>query len=488
MTDPIVTRRTLLASSAATAILGVPELTSSAMAQSPDALQNWLAAKAVAVRSVDARDEDFSDLEPLAALIGDARIVQLGEPSHAAGTCFAAKARLCKWLHQRLGFSVVVWESGFYDVELTEAGLAAGDDAVASARRGILVNWSASEEVRPPFEHARASHAGDRPLVMAGFDMSATRPFADLANELRAYVGGLRDSGLREDAMVATEETIAAFSVLNAYVEAQANLHAELIEVTGDARTEAVAAWERDVGAPLRPRRETLDRLQPAVDRLVGLFETEAAAFAAIDGERRRGFMAHNVANLGARGVNLYERHAADLPEKPEAVVQENRRDALNAENMRWLIEEGFPDRKLIVWAHNAHVMNAYYLGPDFKSVSLDPVPNAMKPMGVFLAERLGDALYTIGFTAYEGEDGWVGLQAGPIAPASVGSIEERLNQLGRPYAVLDLRGSRGAPGHPLREPKFVRVPKYDEVEIDATGPYDAIFFIARMAPATLIR
>jgi hypothetical protein len=46
--------------------------------------------KARPIRSIDPSDEDYSDLEPLADAIGDARVVQLGEPSlearlHALG-------------------------------------------------------------------------------------------------------------------------------------------------------------------------------------------------------------------------------------------------------------------------------------------------------------------------------------------------------------------------------------------------------------------
>lgn len=89
-------------------------------------------------------DEDFSDLEPLLDAIGSARVVQLGEPSHGAGSAFAAKVRLIKFLHQRMGFDVLAWESGLYDVESSEAGLRAGVDAVASAQRGIFPVWSAS--------------------------------------------------------------------------------------------------------------------------------------------------------------------------------------------------------------------------------------------------------------------------------------------------------------------------------------------------------
>jgi erythromycin esterase len=99
-------------------------------------------------------------------------VVQLGEPSHGAGGSFAAKVRLIEFLHQRMGFDVVAWESGLYDVHLTQAALRAGDDAMAAAQAEILVVWSASEEIRALFEYARASQSTARPLEMAGFDMN----------------------------------------------------------------------------------------------------------------------------------------------------------------------------------------------------------------------------------------------------------------------------------------------------------------------------
>src|SRR5258708_37472486 len=82
----LITRRAMLASVGASAILGLPELASSTWAQSSDGLQDWLRVNANAVRTVEAIDEDFSDLEPLARGVGDARGVQLGAPSHGAVT------------------------------------------------------------------------------------------------------------------------------------------------------------------------------------------------------------------------------------------------------------------------------------------------------------------------------------------------------------------------------------------------------------------
>jgi erythromycin esterase len=455
-----ITRRTLLAS------FGASALTSSAWAQSPDVLQDWLRANAIPIRTVDAVDEDYSDLEPLGKLISGARVVQLGEPSHGAGTSFAAKVRLVKFLHARMGFDVLAWESGFYDLTRTEAGLRAGDDAVASAQRGVLKIWSASEQCRPLFEYAKMSHTSKRPLTMAGFDMQFTSDaFVDFAAELRSFVGALHPRSLRRAAVQAANDTIEGFAGFDAYVQALA---------------------ARVPTKPPLPGRDALDRAQLAVDRLTDLFVNHASAFG---DNRQRGFMARALVNLAGFGANLYERYGTDGGESSDALlVRENRRDAINAQNLRWLIEEGYRGRKVIIWAHNAHAMNAYYKS-DWKSISLDPAADAMKPSGVFLAEWLGKDLYTIGCTTYAGEDGWVGSKPAPVPSAREGGIEERLHRLGMPYAFLDLRAARAVADHPMRRPQTMRLPKYDEIEIaDATRPYDAIFYAARMEPATLIR
>ncbi|HEU4591063.1 MAG TPA: erythromycin esterase family protein, partial [Steroidobacteraceae bacterium] len=138
----------------------------------------------------------------------------------------------------------------------------------------------------------------------------------------------------------------------------------------------------------------------------------------------------------------------------------------------------GYPGRKLIVWAHNAHVMNAYYEAPNWKTIRLDAAPNTMKPHGVFLKSWLGREVYTIGCTTYEGEDGWRGLGNTPIPAASEASIEGQLKKIGHAYAFLDLQRARG----PMRHAQVMRVPKFDEVSVaDPTQPYDGLLFIARM-------
>src|SRR6516162_207942 len=104
----------------------------------------WLKKHAIALRSIDPSDEDFTDLEPLRKVIGDARVVQLGEQSHGDGATFHAKARLIKFLHQKMGFDVLAFESGLYDCRKAWALLKGGMEAHEAVSHGVFGIWTRS--------------------------------------------------------------------------------------------------------------------------------------------------------------------------------------------------------------------------------------------------------------------------------------------------------------------------------------------------------
>ena len=464
-----------------------------------DPLQSWIAEKAVAVRSIDAGDEDFRDLEPLLDAIGSARVVQLGEPSHGAGSSFAAKVRLIKFLHQRMGFDVVAWESGLYDVHLTQSALRAGDAALAAAQEGILLVWSAAEEVRPLFDYARASRSTAQPLAMAGFDMqmNAVGASARLAADLRLLAGALRDQALRQRAEGLAEQAIAAHEHLFARTEVSRRIELDSVRAAVAGTTlapspaEVMGAWEKSDAARLSGRKQDIQALDQAVEGLLDMIRIQHAAFLQVHAARHVAFMERVIENLRGNDRNLYDSERPDRPAAGAAAsalvnADWNRRDALNARNLRWLIEQGYPGRKIVVWAHNVHLMNAYYAS-DLASIHSEPQAGDLKPSGVAQAKWLGKDVYTIAMTSYAGEDGWN--SAKPIAQAPPGSLEWRLHQLGLPYAFLNLRGLDGRPDHPLRKPQSLRIDQYREDTLsDVTRAFSAIFYIDRMAHATRIR
>jgi erythromycin esterase len=481
-----ISRRSLL--KAAGACLGAALAPAAAWAKPSvgDALQRWIEQYAVRMNAGAGEDWNTHDSERLIAAIGDASVVMLGEPSHGAGTAFAAKARLVRLLHERIGFDVLAWESGFIDLERTEAGLRGDLDPVKAAQLGILKIWSASAECRPLFAYAKASHSGFRPLTMAGFDMQLTAPgtLDYFAGELRAFVGTL-DPTRRRQAEALAEIILNRFGRLNRYTDALATKSEELgrAGVTGPARDAAIQAWNQSEGDALRPVAADLAPLEDAASALDHLLRGGGTAAGTPAG--RTGFMIRAIASLAGYGANLLEHqgsHSVGDAARYE-MTAENRRDRINADNLRGLIDSAHAGRKVMVWAHNAHLMNAWY-GRGFDSVSLEPLADGMKPTGIWLTSWYGNKLYKIGFTAWQGEDGWVGGSPTPVPPASLGSLEERLHRLDAPQVFLPLRGltrSVSAGGLSMRIPKY----KVETVAIPAQ-PFDALYFIDTVKPATL--
>ncbi len=82
----------------------VPKLDPSAYSL-PAASQQWLKANAIPLTSVDA-GQGTQDLQPLKKIIGDARIVSLGECTHGTSEIFRMKHRMLEFLATEMGFTI----------------------------------------------------------------------------------------------------------------------------------------------------------------------------------------------------------------------------------------------------------------------------------------------------------------------------------------------------------------------------------------------
>ncbi len=459
-----------------------------------DALQAWLSRGSVNVRSIDAADQDFSDLEPLVKAIGAARVVQLGEPSHGAGSSFQAKVRLVEFLHQRMGFDVLVWESGLYDVRLTDTALRAGEDPQKAAQRGIFSIWSASAQVKPLFDYIKTTRATMRPIEMAGFDLqfSSDACFERFAADLRSFVSALPDASVRNEASQLADRAIGAYEAIRGRIATRMrkNEEARTARLSDQSAATMMSAWEQQDAPAFRNDR---DRLLDSADRLLVIMRADRAKLLQVHSPRQVELMERATENMRTEGLNLYDVIGPDRPAGSPAFASrlevENRRDAQNANTLRWLIQELYAGKRLIVWAHNAHVMNAYYAS-DWRTAYVDPHPDSMKPMGVFLSEWLKEQIYTIIMTTYDGEDGWSTAQAPtPVPPAPDGSIEARMHRLGMAYAFIDLRSLQKIPNHPVHSLQRMRLPKYETNTLpDITRVADGIFYIDHMTPATAVQ
>src|SRR5262245_35978326 len=81
-------------------------------------------------------NDDYADLQFFKQVIGDRRLVELGESGHGVGQFDSAKARLVKFFHEQMGFDVIAFESSLYECFVSNA-----DAAKANATGGgIMAN------------------------------------------------------------------------------------------------------------------------------------------------------------------------------------------------------------------------------------------------------------------------------------------------------------------------------------------------------------
>ena len=66
---------------------------------------DWIAANAVRLKTPEAGN-GFADMQPLKKIIGNARIVSLGEATHGTREFFQLKHRMLEFLASEMGFTI----------------------------------------------------------------------------------------------------------------------------------------------------------------------------------------------------------------------------------------------------------------------------------------------------------------------------------------------------------------------------------------------
>ncbi len=58
---------------------------------------------------------NYDDLHFLQELIGDKTLIQLGESSHGVKEFNQMRVRIIKYLHEKMGFNIIAFESGLFE-------------------------------------------------------------------------------------------------------------------------------------------------------------------------------------------------------------------------------------------------------------------------------------------------------------------------------------------------------------------------------------
>ena len=352
------------------------------------------------IRSIDPEDTDFSDLESLGRALAGVEVVLLGEARHGSDTGVSARARLVRFLHAKMGFSILAYEASFYGTARAWEDAQVAADPTAVLANGVHGGWS-KRHGAPLFRYLATEMKGDRPLRLAGVDP--------------AFING----GTPEKTLRFVSEAMAYLAASDCSSSWSETTRLSLVELA-DLR-EAATAQQRAQLAPL------LAVLQSSKRCLASLPAWPASP----EDEFWQQVFIH---------VDALARYRWGNPDDPEIPLI---RDRAMADNVSWL-RAHLPGEKIIVWAANLH--NARTLAEVRDG---DELANpGERPMGQYLAESLGDRLFSLMTTS--GEYVWKSGEREHCVPADRRDVlEAELQTRGLPAGWVNLRAWRAAFGKP---------------------------------------
>lgn len=355
--------------------------------------------------------------EMLSELIGDARIVLIGESSHGTHEFYQARAEITKWLIEEKGFCAVAAEADWPDAYRVNRYV-----------RGLGEDTTAEEALR-------------------GFERFPSWMWRN--NVVRDFVDWLRADNRRCESQ---HRRRAGFYGLDLY-----SLHRSMHEVVtyldkidpaaaGRARARYACfdhasaddgqayGFRAAFGAGLSCEKE-------AIDQLVDI-QRNALVYA-----RRDGLLAEDelfYAEQNAQVVRDAEYYYRAM--FSGRVTSWNLRDQHMADTLQALLAhlDRYPDAtpaRIVVWAHNSHVGDARAT-----EVSSD----GQLTLGQLVRERYRDDCRLIGFSTYTGTvtaaSDWGGVaERKMVRPALPGSIEELFHETGKPAFAVSSDGAARA-------------------------------------------
>lgn len=408
----------------------------------------WLQAHSAPLAAVNPADQDDGDLDLFDRIVGDARLVGLGESTHGTSEFFRVKHRLVEHLVGTRGFDLFAIEANQVAVERLNAYVLGAPGETEDAMRVMFRVWN-TEEMAALVDWLReynAAHPG-RPVRFIGYDMQDHRAPVD---SLLAYLGRT------DPALVPSVEGLTAtYRAQSSYITPQ-----EADSVRGRWRAEG--------------------------DSLAGVIAGRRTGW--LEAARTRDDTV--AAEWAVHAADLY-RQAARL----NASLYSPDRDSLMAANLAWVIRVLYPGSRAVVWAHDVHVSHGGDADRSF---------NGGAQMGAYLKHQFGmDYVAFSLLTAagqYSATRSFTDHEVIPVLafPAPEGSVEAALAAVPRPAGspglIVDLRTLAGDSVTAwLSRPRPVRHIGYAAYDygFDLQGiiplEFDGVVFIERTAASRML-
>jgi erythromycin esterase len=414
----------------------------------------WAGTAAIKLASVDS-NPDESDLAPLCALVGQARVVALGEPAHGAHQPLALRNRLFGYLIEHCGFTAIALETSFSESRAVHEFVQGGDGKAADVtRRSLTWGFGDYAENAALIEWLRNYNqraAGRRQIQFYGIDLSGADNDSAFPHAGVAIQGVVRY--LKSAAPRRSSELLARLGPL-------------LERIAAGDYAQLAARHDRDLDAALASLNSFLASHAAALRQASTKTDYDWAVRELVVARQLRNFLSLHIAPGSGAAMS------------PDEYKQVNVRDAAMADNLLWVTREEGANGRVLVFAHDAHVMNAPVRGGIWSVFSQPP-----RMMGQHLRAALGETLFIIGSSA---------ARSGPGLPAGAplaNCAEDALSEVGPPLFLLDLRRAARDPGARgwLDQIRPLHANFSTEMDVNLHHAFDAVAFIGELTPALKI-
>jgi erythromycin esterase-like protein len=316
------------------------------------------------------KNNDFSFLS---TELQDKRIIVLGEQLHHDGKTFSIKEKIIRYLHENMDYDVVLYEAGLYDMWLMT-----NDPDSLNPSTGLYPFWWNNEETKDLWNYYRNENHRKDSIDLGGFDIQFTGNIAGSSrvNKMTEYLNR-RNIDLNQ------------YSHLRFFLEKG---------------QEYLLGWE------VFPKGQK--------DFVLTEFDNITTHIQQIENP--------------VLEDRIYYRYLSGLKQRFESIIlypeignskRMQLRDSLMADNLIWLADSVYPNKKIIVWTANLHAIH-----PEDSSRYFP-----WKTTGRYLKNHYKDSLYTVVFGSF----GRLNSKGTLYKTMGNKSLEYLIHTTGIPYAYI---------------------------------------------------
>jgi len=384
--------------------------------------KDFVIKSATPIENIDPKNPNYDGFEKIAAAIGDSKVVFLGEQDHGDAPTFLAKTKIIQYLHEKLGFDVLVFESNFLGLNKSLSYSKKLDfDTSQDYRDYIFPIWTNCVECSDLFSYIDLSLSTENPFYVSGMD-----PQLNYNGEEPFPIDDIIQKLVEEDIFQNDGERKAITKFLQVLIED--NYEAEL-------------------------SREQIDSLYMFLNR--ARQELEATEFL-------------------YQAVSSLKGYALSVLDSTES---NNARDIQMGDNFLWLKDNVFADKKIIVWASSSHLFKGYRELP-YALTETDSINT-----GTLIADEIEDELYILGFTSNFGTAGRLYSEKYKVFAPNRNTFEAFVGETGAEYAFVNFKGSNYSTDKYFTF--FMKGLIHKTNKFNWTRMFDGVFYIEEMYPCS---